>query len=220
MLLFPDAWSILTACNYLSAWDVPQRQTVQNSAARLLTKTKCSFDIDPVLASLHWLLNCLELILKFYSSLIRLYTDDVRVHHLNLNSFLSKKASQICWVRSTAVPQSRLRSKGDRVFAELSRLWISLPVSILSADTVSAFKACLKDTFLQTCLFTWQLVLFILHNTALWCSHLISSLFCLVLLVLHFLFYSLKCATKIIPVISCNYCTEKVQVTFFSHTRI
>ena len=56
MLLYPACWTTVT---HFSLVVLPKNtgrlQLIQNSAARLLTKTKMRAHISPVLATLHWL---------------------------------------------------------------------------------------------------------------------------------------------------------------------
>ena len=62
MLLSHHVWIIVTAV--LPAWakqSIDLLQTVQNSAARLLTRTKKHYHTSPFLAALHWLPVCFRI---------------------------------------------------------------------------------------------------------------------------------------------------------------
>ena len=123
-------------------------QRVQNIAARIITKTKSSEHITPVLKALHWLpvkyrvhykillltFKCLNGKAPAYlSELIELY-QPARVLRSSDDGLLLKK------------PVSRLRSAGDRAFCIAApHLWNKLPHKIRACQTVDCFKSKLKS---------------------------------------------------------------------------
>ncbi len=124
-------------------------QLVQNSAARLLTRTRKWEHITPVLASLHWLPVRYRIdfkVLIFVYQSIHKYaptylSDLISIHQ---PSRMLRSANQI----QLKVPRSRLKHRGDRAFQVAGpNLWNSLPQYIRSAPTLSIFKHKLKDYF-------------------------------------------------------------------------
>lgn len=123
-------------------------QRVQNTAARIITKTKPSDHITPVLMSLHWLpvkyriqykvllltYKCLNGKAPSYlSELLQLY-QPTRVLRSSEDGPLLK------------IPASRLRYTGDRAFSVAApHLWNELPRKIRESRSVDNFKSNLKS---------------------------------------------------------------------------
>ena len=121
-------------------------QKVQNTAARILTRTKKYDHITHVLSELHWLpvekrIHFKILVLTYKSlnkcapeylcELISAYTPPRTLR--SSNSFLLK------------VPTTRLKSYGDRSFEFAApTLWNTLPDKIKSASSLDIFKSQLK----------------------------------------------------------------------------
>jgi len=136
-------------------------QLLQNSAARVLTKTRGQAHITPVLKSLHWLPVCfsidfkvLLLVFKCLNGLGPSYLSDL---------LLSYQPSQILKSSGTGllvIPKVRTKTHGEAAFSHYGlHLWNSLPKSIRTAETVDVFKRRLK-THLFNLAFNWFLLLF------------------------------------------------------------
>ena len=123
-------------------------QSVQNATARLITGTRCSGHISPVLRELHWLptrehvkfkVECL--VRQLLSRQAPLYlTDDCR-----LVSDSTRRSLRSADVSTCVVPRT-LSSYDNRTFAAAGpRLWNSLPVQLRNPDiTYGLFRRQLK----------------------------------------------------------------------------
>ena len=123
-----------------------QLQRVQNSAARLVTKTKRRQLITPVLIELHWLpvrqrIEYQLLILTFNSlhGLAAPYLSELLSRHQPTRSLRSADAHLL------VVPRSNLCSQGDRAFSHAApRLWNNLPLVMRATNSQNIFKKQLK----------------------------------------------------------------------------
>ena len=120
-------------------------QTIQNHAARVVTRTARYEHISPVLRKLHWLpikqrINFKILVLAYKSlrDMAPLYISEL-ITHLELRSGLrsatrgqlEQPRSSSCW--------------GDRAFSHAAPfLWNKLPFAIKEKPTLSSFKSSLK----------------------------------------------------------------------------
>jgi len=124
-------------------------QLVQNRAARIVTRTKMSDHITPVLDSLHWLpvrqrivYKLLLLAFKCFHGLAPQYLNDLVQHYSPPRSLRSESK----YLLSTN--RYRLETFGGRSFkCYVPALWNSLPQSLCEVDSVETFKKNLK-TFL------------------------------------------------------------------------
>ena len=142
--------SRLDACNSLlySISDslLHRLQLIQNTAARLVTRTGKYEHITPVLKSLHWLpvreridFKVLLLTYKALHGLAPEYLTELIKHHTPARSLRSQSQNLL------VVPSTKLKTHGDRAFSKAAPvLWNSLPPNIKSCDSVAAFKANLK----------------------------------------------------------------------------
>ena len=131
--------------------EISRLQKAQNTAARLLTRTKRRDHITPILKQLHWLPVRLRI---EYKALLLTHNS---IHQESSPSYLREflslrepgrrlRSSTDPWL--LAIPQS-LGSYGDRSFCALApRLWNSLPVSLRSLTVTPAFKKLHLKTFL------------------------------------------------------------------------
>ena len=144
--------SYLDNCNSLffglPKYQISKLQKVQNAAARLVTKSKLSASITPILNRLHWLpvqerirYNIYKILLITYRALKGLAPD----YNCTL---LYKMSSSRSGLRSSSTislscPKTR-RNWGDRSFVSAApRLWNSLP-SNLNMENTSFSKQSLK----------------------------------------------------------------------------
>lgn len=121
-------------------------QYVQNSAARVLTRSKPWQHITPTLKKLHWLpvkfRISYKILLLTYKSLHGLapqYLADLLHRCSQPRSLRSSDKDQL------ATPRTRLRTFGDRAFCvSAPTLWNKLPLHIRHAPTLLSFKKNLK----------------------------------------------------------------------------
>ncbi len=134
---------------------IRQLQLIQNAAARILTRTRKSEHITPVLRSLHWLPVTFRIVFKVplfvYKSLNSLgpkYIADMLTEH--------KPTTQISRVESE-IPRVHTK-QGESVFSYFAaRSWNQIPEEIRCAKTLATFKSRLK-THLFSCAFVeWAL---------------------------------------------------------------
>ncbi|XP_059188467.1 uncharacterized protein LOC131971162 [Centropristis striata] len=121
-------------------------QIIQNSAARIITRTKSADHITPVLIQLHWLpvqyriqYKNLLLTYKALHNLAPTYLCDLLQEYTPSRSLRSSSAGLLI------TPTSRLSTMGARSFScSAPRLWNSLPPHIRQSDTITTFKSQLK----------------------------------------------------------------------------
>ena len=126
-------------------------QRAQNSAARLITRTKKYDHITPVLQQLHWLpvtyriqFKILLITYKALHDLAPQYISDL-IKQNNTCRTLRSSNKQLL-----SVPKTRLKSYGDRSFSHSSpSLWNHLPNDIRTAPSVEIFKSRLKTHLFQ-----------------------------------------------------------------------
>ena len=125
-----------------------QLQRVQNSAARLVTKTKRREHITPALIELHWLpvrhrIEYKRLLFTFNSlhGLAAPYLAELLSRHQPTRSLRSADAHLL------VVPRSNLSTQGDRAFSHAATptcLWNNLPLAMRVTDSQNIFKKELK----------------------------------------------------------------------------
>ena len=145
--------SRLDYCNSLyigiSQSNLNKLQLVQNAAARLLTNTKKSEHITPILAQLHWLpvkfrieFKILLFVFKALKGSAPSYISELLPPHSTTRSLRSQDQLLL------AVPRTRLKTRGDRAFSVAApKLWNTLPPHIKSSPTITSFKSNLKTYF-------------------------------------------------------------------------
>jgi len=121
-------------------------QRLQNSAARIITRSKKAESITPHLIKLHWLpvkqridFKILTLTYRCLHNLAPQYLQTLLKQHHPTRTLRSSSAI------SLDVPRSRTKHYGDRAFANAApRLWNSLPQVLRNSTSLDTFKSSLK----------------------------------------------------------------------------
>ncbi len=132
---------------------IRQLQLIQNAAARILTRTRKSEHITPVLRSLHWLpvtfridFKVLLLVYKSLNGLGPKYMADMLTEYKPNRPLRSLGSSQL------EIPRVHTK-QGESAFSYYAtRSWNQLPEEIKCAKTLATFKSSLK-THLFSCAF-------------------------------------------------------------------
>ncbi len=141
-------------CNgLLPKKSIRQLQLIQNAAARILTRTRKSEHITPVLRSLHWLpvtfridFKVLLLLYKSLNGLGPKYMADMLTEYKPNRPLRSLGSSQL------EIPRVHTK-QGESAFSYYAaRSWNQLPEEIKCAKTLATFKSGLK-THLFSCAF-------------------------------------------------------------------
>ena len=125
---------------------IQKLQRVQNTAARIVTRTKKYDHITPVLQSLHWLpvshrimFKVLLTTYKALHGLVPEYLSEL------IHKYEPSRSLRSCDKLLLCVPKVNTVSFGERSFAYCGpKLWNSLPLNIRLCESVESFKAQLK----------------------------------------------------------------------------
>jgi hypothetical protein len=128
-------------------------QRVHNTAARLITRTKKTDHISPVLIRLHWLpveyRSQYKLILYVFKALHGLAP--VYVTEL-VNPYVPSRSlrSQLHVASLLQIPTTRTKTNGNHRFDKTeSTLWNNIPLQLKTVDSLSVFKSCLRTYFFK-----------------------------------------------------------------------
>ena len=136
----------------LPSQQIQRLQLIQNSAARLVTRTKKHDSISSVLRNLHWLpiqsrINFKVLLFAYqcFHQFGPSYLVELLTQYKPERTLRSSKKSLFC------VPQTMTRSYGERSFSYAAPvLWNNLPEHVRNIDTYERFKTSLKTHLFNT----------------------------------------------------------------------
>jgi hypothetical protein len=126
-------------------------QMIQNNSARIVSKSKRSEHITPVLISLHWLpvdyrikFKILLLVFKAQHEAAPIYLSELLKPYSTSRTLRSKDH---CYLSQ---PKTRSKKYGDRAFYACGpKLWNHLPTDIKMSENVDSFKCALKTYFFR-----------------------------------------------------------------------
>ena len=142
--------SVLDSCNSLlyglPSTELDKLQHIQNSAARLVSRTKRHSHITPVLEKLHWLTIRKRIVFKMLLLMYKVNTNSAPSYLRELmNRHNPSRTLRSSKMMQYVVPSSRTVTFGDRAFAVAGpKLWNKLPMDIKSAPSTDCFKSKLK----------------------------------------------------------------------------
>jgi hypothetical protein len=128
---------------------IKRLQKIQNTAARVLTKTRKYDHISPILDGLHWLtvdrrieFKVLMLTYKCLHQLAPPYLTELLEIHQPSRTLRSGTGPGL----TLKVPKTRLKTYGDRAFAyQAPKLWNKLPPYLQESPSLDIFKLRLKS---------------------------------------------------------------------------
>jgi hypothetical protein len=126
-------------------------QLKQNMAARLITRTKPSEHISPILFELHWLPVSFRIQYKLMLLTYRVVNGIAPPYINELLHFYNPSRSGLRSAnKALLVEPKSSRSWGDRAFSVAApRIWNSLPDYIRSCSSIESFKSVLKKHFFE-----------------------------------------------------------------------
>ena len=123
-------------------------QLIQNSAARLITKSSKRDHITPILFKLHWLpVHCrirYKILLYAFKTLCGLGPEylNTMIKRYQPTRYLRSEGQNLLQIPNKS---NRSARSGDRAFSVVApKLWNSLPVHLRETSTISSFKKLLK----------------------------------------------------------------------------
>jgi hypothetical protein len=136
----------------ISDCEIHRLQIVQNTAARIVTRTRKREHISPVLEDLHWLPiekridhKVLSLAYRCLNNSAPPYLSDlVKEHKLQTNMVLRSSSKSLLYVPNKNEGAKNVRH-GQRAFASAApKLWNNIPVTLKKEESVPKFKRSLK----------------------------------------------------------------------------
>lgn len=129
-------------------------QRIQNTAARILTLSKKSCHITPILKELHWLpvshriiFKLLLIVFKSVNNIAPIYISELLEKYVPTRMLRSSNTLLLKESRSS-------RTWGDRSFAIAApRLWNELPFEIKTVQCITSFKKMLKTHLMRKAFF-------------------------------------------------------------------
>ena len=130
----------------LPDFQIQRLQRIQNTVARILTRTKKHEHISPVIKSLHWLSISKRIELKILTLTYKCIHDQAPTYLKDLiKEYEPSRTLRSASRHLLEVPITRLKSYGDRTFAKAApSLWNELPLRIRESDSLDVFKSMLK----------------------------------------------------------------------------
>ena len=134
-------------------------QKIQNTAARLITRTRRSEHITPVLADLHWLpipyriqYKILLVAFKALNNSAPSYISDL------VQLYRPGRALRSESMLHLQMPRTRTRTYGERRFDKAAAsLWNEIPETLKKANSIPAFKKGLKTYLFKKAFVLWIL---------------------------------------------------------------
>ena len=147
MLLSLRDWTYISTLHGLTDLQIRRLQKVQNSAARLITGSKSSDHVTPVLKQLHWLPVTQRLDYKLLSMIFKTKSNQAPSYMYMMEMVEWRKPLRR--LRSGNVDQYKVpqceRSWGDRSFCIAAPLaWNALPSDLKLSSSIRTFQQKLK----------------------------------------------------------------------------
>ena len=127
-----------------------QIQRVQNSAAKVVTRSKKHDHVTPLLANLHWLPIKDRIIFKILLLTFKALHDKGPIYlkellQLHMPPRMLRSATDPLMLN---IPKSKLKYYGDKAYNVIApREWNKLPPNVRSCKSVTQFKTSLKTHF-------------------------------------------------------------------------
>ena len=129
-----------------SAANIHRLQVAQNTAARVLTRTKRSEHITPTLRELHWLPVERRIIFKVLLQVFKALNNDSFPHYISdlIRKYEPGRSLRSGDSHQLGVPRTH-NTYGDRTFAKCApSAWNALPLNLRMTDSLVTFKKNLK----------------------------------------------------------------------------